>query len=141
MKKDFEKIIGTAKSLRKRSTEAEKYLWNHLKAKQLEGFKFRRQQPIGNYIVDFISFEKLIVIEIDGGQHAIEKERDIERDEWLNKEGFRVLRFWDNEVLKNIEGVMEVIRENCMSPSPSPSPQGRGQLENNGNPGKQRPTS
>jgi very-short-patch-repair endonuclease len=126
VKKDFKRNIVVAKNLRKKSTEAEKHLLNNLKAKQLEGLKFRRQQPIGKYIVDFISLEKGIVIEVDGGQHAINKEKDVERDEWLTKEGFTVLRFWDNDVLKNIGGVMEVIREKCLSPSPSPSPQGRG---------------
>ncbi|MCX5860053.1 MAG: DUF559 domain-containing protein [Proteobacteria bacterium] len=122
MKKDFKKVIGKAKSLRKRSTEAENYLWNQLKAKRMGGLKFRRQQPIGKYIVDFVSFEKLIVIELDGGQHAIEKEKDIERDEWLRREGFKVLRFWDNEIFKNMEGIMEIIEKNCLSPSPSSPP-------------------
>jgi len=77
---------------------------------------------MGKYIVDFVSFEKLIVIELDGGQHAINKEKDIKRDEWLSREGFKVLRFWDNEVLQNIEGVMEIIGKNCLSPSPSSPP-------------------
>jgi very-short-patch-repair endonuclease len=124
--KNFKKNIGKAKVLRKRSTEAEKRLWGKLRAKQLGKLKFRRQQPIGKYIVDFISFEKSIVIELDGGQHAIEKERDIQRDEWLKREGFKILRFWDNDVLENLEGVMEVIQKNCMSPSPPlPSREGR----------------
>ena len=113
-----------AKDLRKRSTEAEKLVWYRLRLKQLNGNKFRRQEPIGNYIVDFVCYEKKIVIELDGGQHAIEKRKDDERDGWLKGQGFKVLRFWDNEVLKNIEGVMEVIRENCISPSPAPPIEG-----------------
>lgn len=105
------KNLSLAKALRKNSTDAERLLWKYLKAKQFEEVKFKRQVPIGDYIVDFVSFEKFIVIELDGSQHAIEKEKDIVRDIWLNKEGFKVLRFWNNEVLDSIEGVLESIRE------------------------------
>jgi len=84
----------------------------------MDGVKFRRQQPIGKYIVDYVSFEKRIVIELDGGQHSAEQERDRERDNWLSKQGFKVLRFWDNEVLQNLEGVLEVIRDRCLSTLP-----------------------
>lgn len=115
-----DKNIGLAKSLRKRATDAEQLLWKHLRARQMEELKFRRQQPIGDYIVDFVCFERRIVIELDGGQHAIETGKDTERDRWLMTQGFRVFRFWDNEVLKNIDGVLEVIRMNCCS-SPSPA--------------------
>ncbi len=113
-KKDLQ---GTARRLRKEQTDTEKYLWNYLRNEQIIGFKFRRQQPIGKYIVDFINFEKKLIIEADGGQHAIQRKQDIIRDTYLEKEGFRVLRFWDNEVLTNIEGVIEVIINN-LSPSP-----------------------
>lgn len=106
-----------AKNLRKRQTDTEKLLWNHLRAKQIEGLKFRRQQPIGRHIVDFVCLEKKILIEVDGGQHA-EETRDKQRDNWLSKEGFKVLRFWNNEVLQNLEGVLEVIRENCLNRPP-----------------------
>lgn len=84
-----------------------------LRHKQLDGVKFRRQQPIGAYIVDFASFEKKLVIEIDGGQHNEEemRERDEERTTWLKERGYQVLRFWNNEVLMNMEGVLERIRE------------------------------
>ena|GEM_PF-416928 len=115
-------IIALAKKLRKNSTPAENLLWSHLRAEQLEGFKFRRQQLIGNYVVDFVCFERKIVIEVDGGQHAIEKEKDSIRDEWLKGQGFKVLRFWNNEVLMNIEGVLEVIRINCLSHPPLTPP-------------------
>ena len=80
----------------------------------MEGMKFRRQQPIENFIVDFVSFEKRIVIELDGGQHAKNKEKDNKRDRLLTENGFIVLRFWDNEVFDNIEGVLEVIRQKCI---------------------------
>ncbi|MBU1148219.1 MAG: endonuclease domain-containing protein [Candidatus Omnitrophica bacterium] len=120
-------IITNARNPRKRFTDAEKLLWQYLRAKQLEGFKFRRQQPIGNYVVDFVCFEKGVVIEVDGGQHAVEREKDKERDEWLNGQNLKVLRFWNNEVLTNIGGVLEVIREHCLSHPPlNPSHQGRG---------------
>jgi very-short-patch-repair endonuclease len=122
--------------LRKRQTDAERQLWQHLRSKQIEGFKFRRQEPIGEYIVDFVCFDSKVVIEVDGGQHA-EEGADKERDRWLNKEGFKVLRFWNNEVLLNLRGVLEIIKKNCLkSPSPFasanpprriiPSHQGRG---------------
>ena len=125
-----DKIIRIAKNLRKKSTDAERLLWRYLRAKQSEGVKFRRQQPIGNYVVDFVCFENRIVIEVDGGQHQIEKDKDMKRDKWLKEQGFVVLRFWNNEVLKNIEGVMEVIRVNCLChPPPTPSHQGRGKLK------------
>jgi very-short-patch-repair endonuclease len=84
-----------------------------LRRKQLEGLKFRRQQPIDNYVVDFECFEKCIVIEVDGGQHSIERDKDSERDNYLVINGFKVLRFWNNEVLQNIEGVLEMIRKSC----------------------------
>ncbi|MBI4684871.1 MAG: endonuclease domain-containing protein [Nitrospirae bacterium] len=89
-------------------------LWKHLRAKQIEGLKFRRQQPIGNYVIDFICLEKSLVIEVDGGQHADNK-KDEERDAWLKSEGFKVLRFWNNEVLTNMKGILEVIRENLVT--------------------------
>ncbi len=87
----------------------------------MEGLKFRRQQPIGNYVVDFICLEKSLVIEADGGQHA-DNTKDEERDAWLTSESFKVLRFWNNEVLTNMEGVLEVIRVNCLSHPPLTPP-------------------
>jgi very-short-patch-repair endonuclease len=86
----------------------------------LEGLKFRRQQPLGSCIADFVCFEKSLVIEIDGGQHANNK-KDEARDRWLSAEGYKVLRFWNNEVLTNMEGVLDVIRQNC-SNHPPPTP-------------------
>ena len=109
--------IAIAKKLRINSTDTEKYLWKYLRERQLEGFKFRRQHPIGKYIVDFVNLERKIIIELDGGQH-LENKKDKLRDKWLEKQGYEVLRFWDNEVLTNVEGVLEVIREKILSPSP-----------------------
>jgi len=119
-----------AKELRNNSTEAERLLWCHLRNSQLEGVKFRRQQPVETYIVDFISFDKRIVIELDGGQHSEDIESDQQRDACLRRNGFVVLRFWNNEIFENIGGVLEVIRQHCLaSPTPlAPSRKGRGSL-------------
>jgi very-short-patch-repair endonuclease len=102
-----------ARELRQRQTEAGKTLWARLRNRQLEGVKFRRQQPIDHYVVDFASFENRIIVEIDGGQHNERgmKEKDAERTVWLKREGYHVLRFWNSEVLNNVDGVLEVIRE------------------------------
>lgn len=102
-----------ARALRKRSTEAERLLWSHLGAKRLGGLKFRRQEPIGRYIVDFVSFDRSLIVELDGGQHLQEKAEDDERTRWLESQGFRVLRFWNNEVMRNVLTVLKKIRENC----------------------------
>jgi very-short-patch-repair endonuclease len=98
-----------AQELRKNPTEAERKLWLHLRLRQLGGHKFRRQQPLGSYIVDFVCLEKRIVIEIDGGQHQAQAIYDQQRTAWIEQQGFRVLRFWDNEVMQNIEAVKEAI--------------------------------
>ncbi len=111
-------LTQNARLLRKQSTDTEKLLWSRLRAKQIISCKFRRQQPIGNYIVDFVCFSEKLIIELDGGQHAIQKNKDKERDNWLCKEGFTVLRFWNNEVIENLEGVLDVISRHLMSPSP-----------------------
>ena len=110
-----------ARELRNNSTDTECLLWRYLKNRQVAGVKFRRQQPIEAYIVDFVSFDKKIVIELDGGQHAENEEDDGRRDACLHANGFVVLRFWNNDVIENIEGVLEVIREQCLrvtSPTP-----------------------
>ena len=84
----------------------------------MKGFKFRRQEPIGHYVVDFVCFEKQVVVEVDGSQHIVEAARDRERERWLRSQGFTILRFWNNEVLRNLEGVLEVIRLNCLNHVP-----------------------
>ena len=103
------KQVKRARRLRRASTDAEKLLWQNLRARQLGGAKFRRQTPIGPYIVDFVSFEHKLVVEIDGGQHnaSAERQHDTKRTAWLESQGFRVLRFWNNQVLTNLEGVLE----------------------------------
>ena len=106
-------LSGVAKELRYSETEAEKFLWTLLRAKKLNGVNFRRQAPIGVYVVDFISFEKKLIIEIDGGQHsdAKNKEYDEIRTKWLESQGFRVIRFWNNDISTNIDGVITRITE------------------------------
>jgi very-short-patch-repair endonuclease len=110
-----------SKDLRKRLTDVERLVWSHLRARQCQGFKFRRQHPIGPYIVDFVCLEKRLIIELDGGHHALPEQtlKDRQRDAWLEKEGYTILHFWDNEVLMNLNGVLEVIRERLIrTPSP-----------------------
>lgn len=122
-------LVKKAKSLRKEMTDAEKSLWYILKSKNFQGLKFRRQEPIGEYIVDFVCFGIKLVIELDGGQHAnLTIEEDKERDEWLRSQGFTVLRFWNNDVLENRDGVLEEILKNIKTPSPDPSHLGRGKF-------------
>ncbi len=105
------RLAPLAKTLRKRTTDTEQLLWNHLRAKHFAGLKFRRQQPIGPCIVDFVCFEKSVIVELDGGQHALLSQmRDgSRRDQWFQGKGYIVLRFWDNEILTNIQGVLDVI--------------------------------
>src|SRR6266700_7713093 len=104
-----------ARHLRKNPTEAERLLWRRLRVWQVDGFKFRRQQPLGRYIVDFVCLEKRMIIEVDGGQHAEDANYDTDRDAWLRNQGFVILRFWNNDVLKNMNGVLEVIAKNLQN--------------------------
>ncbi len=107
-----------ARELRNNPTEAERTLWKHLRLRQLDGYKFRRQQPLGPYIVDFVCFEKRLVIELDGGQHSEQAAYDSERTAWLRRQGFVILRFWDDQVFKETEAVKECIFEALCKPPP-----------------------
>jgi very-short-patch-repair endonuclease len=107
-------LTEAARDLRKRSTDAERLLWSRLRDKQMDGLKFRRQEQMGLFIADFVCFEKHLIIEADGGQHVAEREKDAERTAWLNSQGFTVLRFWNNEILTNIDGVLDKIRERAV---------------------------
>jgi very-short-patch-repair endonuclease len=97
-----------AKPLRKRMTDAEYRLWYRLRAHRFDSAKFKRQVPIGPYVADFVCFDCKLLIELDGGQHA-DNARDVRRDAWFAAQGFRTLRFWNNDVLRNTNGVLEVI--------------------------------
>lgn len=92
-------------------TDSERRLWYHINRRQLDGLHFRRQAPIGRYIVDFVCYEKKLIIEVDGGQHNSEQgiRKDLTRTEWLNSQGFHVLRFWNNDISNNLEGVLTSI--------------------------------
>jgi len=118
-----------ARRLRRDQTETERRLWARLRARQLCGAKFRRQHPIGRFIADFCCLEHGLVVELDGGQHAIQVEADQRRSAFLRRRGFRVLRFWDNQVLEDIDAVLEQIVEALRDPHPYPLP-GRERVNN-----------
>ena len=117
------KIISNKlqRKLRNAPTDAEHRLWQYLRNRQMEGCKFRRQHPFGDYILDFACLERKIVVELDGGQHADNVQYDNARTSYLERSGYRVLRFWNNEVFENIEGVVEVIL-NTLAQRAKPSP-------------------
>jgi very-short-patch-repair endonuclease len=117
-----------ARNLRRSQTDAERKLWLLLRDRRLAGFKFRRQHPIGPFIVDFCCTEARVIVEVDGGQHALSCNDDAARSLYLAGQGYRVLRFWNNEVLVNTSGVLERIVEGLKRdqsrPSPCPLPRG-----------------
>jgi very-short-patch-repair endonuclease len=120
------RLFQRAKALRSEQTDAEGRLWYHLRAERFVGLKFKRQKPIGPYIVDFVCLELRLVIEADGGQHG--GEADERRDAFLRSLGFTVLRLWNNDILGETEAVLERIRQEVMTLSPGPSPaSGRGE--------------
>lgn len=102
------KQVSVERRLRGQQTDAERKLWFALRDRRLGGFKFVRQEAIGPFVVDFICRDKSLIVEVDGGQHA-ENVQDANRDVYLAKEGYRVMRFWNNDVLSNREGVLETI--------------------------------
>lgn len=116
--------ISFAKTLRRNMTMAEKIIWKHLSNRQ-QIYKFRRQQPLGPYIGDFVCFELKLVVEIDGGQHSSEK--DFERTQYLEEKGYRVIRFWNNEILENTEGVLYMLQQS-LTPHPDLLPQGEKEI-------------
>jgi len=102
--------LDNAKDLRQHQTDAEQRLWYHLRAHRFMNLKFKRQKPIGRYIVDFICMEHMLVIELDGGQHATQGRYDEERDLWLREQGYKVMRFWNHDVMQRLDDVVERIR-------------------------------
>ena len=103
--------VARARRLRREATDVENRLWYHLRSRQLAGAKFRRQEPLGPYFADFCGVEVKLVIELDGGQHADRQEHDRQRTAFLERCGYRVLRFWNAEVLEDLDAVMERIAE------------------------------
>ena len=110
-----------ARELRKNLTDAEQRLWQKLKRRQIATVKFRRQQPIGHFIADFVCHESCLIVEVDGEQHA-NGITDIRRTACLESHGYRVLRFWNNEIINEEEAVMARIFDALHSPLPNPSP-------------------
>ncbi len=108
--------------MRRRPTDAEGVLWRKLRDRQLGGVKFRRQHPVGPYIVDFYCPERSLVVEVDGGQHVENQEADERRTKELEKLGYHVLRYWNHEVLKLTEAVLEKILQEIEIPHPNPLP-------------------
>lgn len=101
-------IKQRARRMRKEMTDAERAVWMKVRGKRL-GYGFRRQHPIGNFIVDFVCIERGIIVELDGGQHSEQTEYDAQRTAWLEGQGYRVLRFWNHEALTELDAVVDVI--------------------------------
>ncbi len=116
--------MGThkARTLRKVMTDAERLLWRNLRNRHMGGHKFRRQHPVGSYVVDFVCMEKKVVIELDGGQHSFKLSSDAKRSDYLIAKGYTVMRFWNNEVLQETDAVLNTILQELAPPSPRPSP-------------------
>ncbi|MEP2988963.1 MAG: DUF559 domain-containing protein [Parasphingorhabdus sp.] len=113
------KTLKHAKQLRKDMTPQERTLWGKLRNRQLGGAKFRKQQPIGPYIVDFVCQERKLVIEADGSQHA-NNLNDVQREKWLQNRGYTVLRFWNNDIRENLDEVLFAILD-AFDQNPSPT--------------------
>jgi very-short-patch-repair endonuclease len=123
--------VKNARQLRGKMTDAERKLWAALRDRRLDGIKFRRQHPLGPYVFDFFSEVQKLAIEVDGGQHTERAARDIQRTEWLEEHGCRVMRFWNNDVLSNLSGVLtEIACAAGVAPHPLPSGQARGLAAN-----------
>ena len=113
-------IKNNSRNLRKNMTDVERMLWAKIRGRQLQGFRFRRQHPIGSYIIDFICLELKLIIELDGSQHMGQQQYDMKRSQWLQSNGFKIMRFWNSDILDDLDGVMQAI---CMHLPPSqPSP-------------------
>jgi lysyl-tRNA synthetase class 2 len=118
-----------ARRLRRNQTDAERVLWFRLRDRRLEGWKFKRQAPIDRFIVDFFCADAKLIVELDGGQHDQYRERDADRTKVLEAMGYLVLRFWNNDVIGNTDGVLEVILstvnlQRSEPPHPNPLPKG-----------------
>ncbi len=120
--------VAKARSLRRRMTDAERKLWYLLRNRRFSAAKFRRQVPLGPYVADFLSFERHVVVEVDGGKHA-EATSDRARDDWFRSQGFAVVRFWNNDVLKNPEGVFTLLSEIAQTNTPHPARTARARSE------------
>ena len=117
-----------ARALRHNQTDTERELWQMLRGRELAGFKFRRQVPVGEYVADFVCLSERLIVELDGGQHLDCADHDARRTVWLESQNFRVVRFWNNDVFEQREAVLQTILSSLRTPHPNPLPQGeRGQ--------------
>lgn len=116
------KHVARARNHRKAASDAENRLWMELRARRLKGFKFRRQVSLGNYIVDFACLETGLIVEVDGGQHLERRVHDQARTRWLQGNGYRVLRFWNDDILLRLADVLEQIIRHLPSDYPHPNP-------------------
>jgi very-short-patch-repair endonuclease len=125
--KGAKRPTARSRKLRHNPTPAEQKLWARLSARQIAGTRFNRQFPIGPFICDFVSRSAMLVVEADGGQHAEQEEEDRKGTEYLRSRGYRVVRFWNNDIIENIDGVVETIERILRtSPPPAPPASGRG---------------
>jgi very-short-patch-repair endonuclease len=120
--------LDRVRTMRRVATPAENLLWGALRGRRLEGLKFRRQVWIDTYIADFLCYEARLIVELDGSQHSEAVDYDAHRDAELTRLGYRTLRFWNNDVSGNLDGVLETIRRACVERLPSPSRASRGPL-------------
>ena len=119
--KGYKRPTARSRELRLNATDAERKLWQQISARRLAGVRFNRQFPIGPFICDFVSRTAKLVIEVDGGQHAVDVAKDEARTAYLEARSYRVIRFWNNDVLDRIEGVVSEI-ERVLADMPSPNP-------------------
>ena len=121
-RQNVRRIVAKARKLRRNSTDVERQLWHRIRDKQIDEFRFRRRRPIGKYIVDFICLDAMLIVELDGGQHAGDAAYEQRRTAFLESLGYAVLRFWNNDLAKNISGVLETIREALLVTRPPTPP-------------------
>jgi very-short-patch-repair endonuclease len=139
---------ATARRLRANQTDVEKRLWSQLRNRGLLGLKFRRQVPLGDFVADFVCADHALVVELDGGQHAASEAMDNRRTAWLESRGWRVIRFWNNEVNENVDGMLQMIAAACeidvdhphseKHRRPHPGPLSQGEGEARAKPGRSR---
>jgi very-short-patch-repair endonuclease len=122
--------VNKARRLRRDQTDAERALWFRLRDRRLSGLKFRRQMPVDRYVVDFCCESARLIVEVDGGQHGSRSARDVQRTATLEARGYLIIRFWNSEVLRNVDGVLQAIVEtaNPVPPHPNPLPNGEREL-------------
>jgi very-short-patch-repair endonuclease len=122
-------LKAAARELRRNNTDAELSFWLQVRDRRFQGLKFRRQVPLGNYVVDFLCNERKLIVELDGGQHSEQETDDAARTAWLEAQGYRVVRFWNNDVMGDLDGVLTALHlalEESPSPRPSPASRERG---------------